>query len=715
MGINGVGSYYAQNYTTQNRSRSIGRNWSGSNDESIGNATSLSESSNNGKKIGVTAVGDKGYIAMYADSSTEQDPVVKVGDYEVRVKDVNPNNATKMEMFALMSYLDDQGLTNNQGMKSFNKMTAYASQAEYNGYCSGLSDENAAWTEERDWIAILGNAKESFYNIPQTYEQGLECDKIIDNLKKYTDSSFNANGDYISQIHKKIEEMQEKLDNDEVNESFQIGGQTFTVEEWDELLKKFDSIQDALEALMKERHEKMEEQQLNTEDMVDTTTTEMIVSESTSSIYPTETSNGEDVLHITWYTEEGIFCRKAGQTEGYEWAIPFENKEQYDKVMEFIGQIPKDSDWRFASQEGFWKDFLDDEIDMGSFIDSIKNTNKKVASKEYSAEEIQEAIDREVQSNQHKKKSLYEMLINTCPEGTNATFRFVGESKIYSFYEFIEEFQRRSGEISVDSTAGKSNTRRTEVKVSNFKEFETANYKVVPCNDGAYSYFNIYKNGENAGAFFYSDICIKRDSITGTEVLLSEHGTGAGMYNVIPMDEELKQALKGAMGVDELLTEELSGYSIKTHLGTGIQYVMKNGAEGRGGTPLLCSQRDIEKYNELTQTYMDKYPNLITSQGMAEMYASFEICGCMHRTETGIMKVFCDSISYNDNNDYKKNWAAKFDDATWDLLYEWLEEHQNRVNDFDKFQSWADILDEIGGTCERIWSDEELDKGYLNN
>ena len=69
----------------------------------------------------------------------------------------------------------------------------------------------------------------------------------------------------------------------------------------------------------------------------------------------------------------------------------------------------------------------------------------------------------------------------------------------------------------------------------------------------------------------------------------------------------------------------------------------------------------------------------------------------------------------NDNNDYKKNWAAKFDDATWDLLYEWLEEHQNRVNDFDKFQSWADILDEIGGTCERIWSDEELDQGYLNN
>lgn len=33
------------------------------------------------------------------------------------------------------------------------------------------------------------------------------------------------------------------------------------------------------------------------------------------------------------------------------------------------------------------------------------------------------------------------------------------------------------------------------------------------------------------------------------------------------------------------------------HIGTGIQYVVKNGAEGRGGMPLLRAQRDIEKYN----------------------------------------------------------------------------------------------------------------------
>ena len=717
MGINGVGAYHAQNYATQNRSRSIERNWSGSKDESIGNATSLSESSNNGKKIGITTVGDKGYIAMYADSSTEQDPVIKVGDYEVRVKDVNPNNATKMEMFALMSYLDDKGLTNNQGMKSFNKMTAYASQAEYNGYCNGLSDENAAWTEERDWIAILGNAKESFYKNPQTYEQGLECEKIIDNLKKYNDSSFHSDSDYISQIHKKIEEMQEKIDNDEVNESFQIGGQTFTVEEWDEFLNKFDSIQDAMEALMKERHAKLEKQQLNNEiEKEEQIVGEMLTSESTRCIYPTDDVNGEDVLHITWYTEEGIFCRKAGQTEGYEWCIPFENKEQYNKVVEFIGQLPKDCDWRFASQEGFWKDFLDDEIDMGNFIDSIKNTNKAVAGKEYSAEEIQEAIDREIQSNQHKKKSLYEMLVNTCPEGTNATFRFAGESKLYSFYEYIEELERRSGELSVDSTSEIFNTRRTEIKVSNFKEHETANYKFVPEPSIGKGGMRILKNGQSVAVFSVDNLKIRVDEQTGTRVLISEIGGYNGIwYDAIPVDAELENGLAEAIGVDTIPEVTLEGYYIGTHAGTGIQYVMKPGEEGRGGKVLLKNEADVARYNALAEEYYTRYPNLIESQEEGRIWATFEILGMAERTASGIVSVHPDNVSYNDNSDHKNNWSIMLNDETWELLYEWLEENRNRMEEMNKFSSWRDILDEIGGSYERIWSKEELDQGYLNN
>ena len=330
MGINGIGSYHAQNCMVQNRSRSVGSN-SFVSDEQIGSATSLSKSSDNGKKIGITAVGNVGYIAMYADSSTEQDPIVKIGDYEVRIKDVNPNNATKMEMFALMSYMDDKGLTNNQGMSSFSKLTAYAAQAEYNGYCSGIADENAAWTVERDWIGILRNAKETFFSNPQMYEQGLKCEKLIGNLEKWNqehtysdtnaiediqkyvrmvpienteiaeDSMDISDEEYMELIHKQIEEMQEKLDNGEVNESFQIGAQSFTMEEWQEFLEKFDSIQETIEALMKERHAKLKKEKLDKEEeKIDEIVAEMIVSESTSCFYPSSGANGEDVRYITW-------------------------------------------------------------------------------------------------------------------------------------------------------------------------------------------------------------------------------------------------------------------------------------------------------------------------------------------------------------------------------------------------------------------------------
>ena len=81
---------------------------------------------NNGRAIGVTTVGNIGYIARYADSSTPENPVIKIGNYEVLVNEVDPHNATQLEMFALLSYLDDTNQTNNTGMSSFSKLRSYA-------------------------------------------------------------------------------------------------------------------------------------------------------------------------------------------------------------------------------------------------------------------------------------------------------------------------------------------------------------------------------------------------------------------------------------------------------------------------------------------------------------------------------------------------------------------------------------------------------------
>ena len=544
MGINGVGSFYAQNYDVPNKGRATRGKTSVDDFASMGSATSLSESSDNGKRIGLTAVGNVGYIAMYADSSTEQDPIVKVGDYEVRVKDVDPNNATKMEMFALMSYMDDKGLTNNTGMKSFNKMTAYSSQAEYNGYCSGIYDENAAWTMERDWIGILGNAKETFFSIPQTYNQGLECEKIIENLKKWSDtSSDDENTDYQKILSERKNEIYEKVKNGDTEESFQIGGSSFTEKEWDKLLSEVDDITEEMREAMRDEHERR--------------------------------------------FAEAVEEKSVNRTENVD---------------------------------------------------------------------ITDAI-----------------------------------SKLFD-------------------------TGNSEIKVSNFKEHETPNYKFVPEPEIGEGGMRIYKNGQSVAVFSVDDLKIRVDEQTGTRVLISEiGGYGGAWYDAIPVDAELENGLAQAIGVDDIEEVSLEGYYIGTHARTGIQYVMKPGDEGRGGKVLLRDAADVAKYNALAEEYYNRYPNLVTSQESSRIYASFEICGMMERTETGFVRIGFDNISYNDNFDYKKNWSAKLTGDTWEMLWKWLEENRRRMEKMGEFSTWGNIIDELGGSYERVWSDEELKQGYLNN
>lgn len=158
--------------------------------EFSGSATSASTSSGKGKNIGIMTIGSCGFIAQYADSSTEQEPIVKVGNYDIRINDVDPQNATRIEMFALLSYLDDKGLIQNHGMKSYNKMMTSAMQAEYNGFCECIYDESSAYSLRRDWIAILNNAIETFFNIPETYKQALDSQNIITCLEKWKADLF---------------------------------------------------------------------------------------------------------------------------------------------------------------------------------------------------------------------------------------------------------------------------------------------------------------------------------------------------------------------------------------------------------------------------------------------------------------------------------------------------------------------------------------------
>lgn len=263
----------------------------------------------------------------------------------------------------------------------------------------------------------------------------------------------------------------------------------------------------------------------------------------------------------------------------------------------------------------------------------------------------------------------------------------------------------------VDAYQATANAVITNVKQA-YSEYESENYRIVPDNEaGCFDIYN--KQGERLGAFSYADIKIRQDTASGKQFLISEHGTMS--YDALVLDEELKDALQEVMGKEELKTEELQGFTMQTHPGTGIQFLVRNGEEGRGGKVLLQDEGDIAKYKELAENYFNKYPSLIHDKSAAYIWADLEIKGLAQRSEHGILEMNFSGMSYNDNTDYKNNWSVLFHGDTYKALYEYLQNNRLSMENMQKFSMWENIFDGIGSNYERIWSKEEEIQGFLNN
>lgn len=245
-----------------------------------------------------------------------------------------------------------------------------------------------------------------------------------------------------------------------------------------------------------------------------------------------------------------------------------------------------------------------------------------------------------------------------------------------------------------------------------YETYESESYRIVPDNEaGCFDIYN--KQGERIGAFDYSDIKVRQDSATGKQFLISEHGTMS--YEAMVLDGELKDVLQNVMGVETLETEEMQGFTLKTHSGTGLQYLVRDGEEGRGGKVLLQSEADRERYEALAETYFNKYPNLIHDKNAAYIWADLEIKGLAQHTKDGIVSMGFNGMSYNDNADYKNNWSVLFSENTYKAVFDWRQNNRGSIEEMQKFATWQDVFDSIGSRYERIWSDEEEKQGYLNN
>ena len=198
-----------------------------------------------------------GMTASYAAESTPENPVVQVAitfpggvkeTYDVAIKEINPENATELEMFALCNYNDALGKKEVAStIGSWHVLKNNGRNAEYLGGFSMADSVEEFTTVRQDWNSMVGKMKDNHMKAG-VFKQALDADKLLEMFKEYMDDLYqriqSGNGGA---------------------PSIQIGGASFTEEEWDKMLENFDDIEEKIIEQMREEHEERYAEQLEKE------------------------------------------------------------------------------------------------------------------------------------------------------------------------------------------------------------------------------------------------------------------------------------------------------------------------------------------------------------------------------------------------------------------------------------------------------------------
>lgn len=145
------------------------------------------------KVLGITMMADSksnmayGLRAQYATTATEEEPIIEIvsnygGErttYEVQVRQVNPRNATMLEMFALCSYADEKMVTEGSAFGSFRELKNYVSVAGNQKLGHKTQTYEEFLQEKQNWEAIVNYMKEEFLEAG-IYYQYQSCLQLLD-------------------------------------------------------------------------------------------------------------------------------------------------------------------------------------------------------------------------------------------------------------------------------------------------------------------------------------------------------------------------------------------------------------------------------------------------------------------------------------------------------------------------------------------------------
>lgn len=159
------------------------------------------EKQEDGNVLGISMIKEPGanvfwgMKAKYASCSTSNNPIIyvetnyggKTVSYNINVNEIDPSNASRLEMFALCSYADDIGIGDNSTFGTFSTLRTYEDMANHNGYINSdtgsLSALDLFQNEKLNWIDMSKQVMDLLFkcNDIMQYDKGLS---ILDMFSK---------------------------------------------------------------------------------------------------------------------------------------------------------------------------------------------------------------------------------------------------------------------------------------------------------------------------------------------------------------------------------------------------------------------------------------------------------------------------------------------------------------------------------------------------
>lgn len=147
------------------------------------------------KVLGIAMVKEEGsnkfygMRAQYAEGSTAENPVIQVTSnmggqtvsYQVNINEVDPENASQLEMFALCNYADDQGIGEKSTFGSYQTLKCYQVNASDIAYSSIGDTLNDYVNSRQNWITMVDGMRKVYYDAGslKQYMDGLSLLSIM--------------------------------------------------------------------------------------------------------------------------------------------------------------------------------------------------------------------------------------------------------------------------------------------------------------------------------------------------------------------------------------------------------------------------------------------------------------------------------------------------------------------------------------------------------